>query len=265
MSPANPSVVYAMAEAANEKGGFFRSKDGGASWERMGPTQMGGNYYNRIFADPKNVDRVYAGDVNLQVTDDGGKTFHRVGEQWKHVDNHVVVIDPDNTDHLIVGCDGGLYETYDRGATWRFSANLPVSQYYRVATDNSRPFYRVYGGAQDNFSVGGPSRTRTNNGISNADWFITSGGDGFGSVVDPVDPNTVYAESQFGGLSRFNLRTGEFVAIQPFDSLGEALRWNWDSPLFVSPHNHNRIYFAATAGARFPRISRVRSTATSSS
>lgn len=245
MSPANPSVVYAMAEAAEDKGGFFRSRDGGASWERMGPTQMGGNYYNRIFADPKNVDRVYAGDVNLQVTDDGGKTFHRVGEQWKHVDNHVVVVDPDNTDHLLVGCDGGVYETYDRGGTWRFTANLPVSQYYRVATDNSRPFYRVFGGAQDNFSVGGPSRTRTNNGIPNADWFITAGGDGFGSVVDPTDPNTVYAESQFGGLSRFNLRTGEVTGIQPFDSLGEALRWNWDSPLFVSPHDHNRIYFAA--------------------
>jgi photosystem II stability/assembly factor-like uncharacterized protein len=245
MSPANPSVVYAMAEAANDKGGFFRSKDGGASWERMSDRQMGGNYYNRIFADPKNVDRVYATDVNLQVTDDGGKTFHRVGEQLKHVDNHVVVIDPENTEHLIVGCDGGVYETFDRGATWRFSANLPVTQYYRVATDNSRPFYRIYGGAQDNFSVGGPSRTRTNNGIRNADWFITSGGDGFGSVVDPVDPSTVYAESQFGVLSRFNLRTGEVTGIQPFDSLGEALRWNWDSPLFVSPHNHNRIYFAA--------------------
>ena len=245
MSPANPSVVYAMVDAANDKGGFFRSRDGGASWEKMSPTQMGGNYYNRIFADPKNVDRVYATDVNLQVTDDGGKTFRRVGEKNKHVDNHVVVIDPDDTDHLIVGCDGGVYETFDRGASWRFTANLPVTQYYRVATDNSRPFYRVFGGAQDNFSVGGPSRTRTNNGIRNADWFITSGGDGFGSVVDPVDPNTVYAESQFGGLSRFNLRTGEVVGIQPFDSLGEALRWNWDSPLFVSPHDHNRIYFAA--------------------
>ena len=245
MSPANPSVVYAMAEAANGKGGFFRSRDGGASWERMGDTQMGGNYYNRIFADPKTVDRVYAVDVNLQVSDDGGKSFHRVGEKNKHVDNHVVVVDPDNTDHLIVGCDGGVYETFDRGGSWRFTANLPVSQYYRVATDNSRPFYRVYGGAQDNFSVGGPSRTRTNNGIRNADWFITSGGDGFGSVVDPVDPNTVYAESQFGVLSRFDLRTGEVTGIQPFDSLGEALRWNWDSPLFVSPHSHTRIYFAA--------------------
>ncbi len=246
MSPADPSVVYAIAEAANGKGGFFRSRDGGASWERMGGFQTGGNYYNEVFADPKNVDRVYAVDVMLQVSDDGGRTFRRVGENLKHVDNHSVWIDPDATDHLIVGCDGGVYETFDRGRTWRYSSNLPITQYYRVATDESKPFYRVFGGAQDNFSVGGPSRTRTNNGIRNADWFITSGGDGFGSVVDPVDPNTVYAESQFGVLSRFNLKTGEFVGIQPFDDTnGEALRWNWDSPLFVSPHSHTRIYFAA--------------------
>jgi photosystem II stability/assembly factor-like uncharacterized protein len=244
-SPADPNVIYAIAEAADGKGGFFRSRDFGASWEKMSGYQSGGNYYNEIFADPKNVDRVYAIDTNLQETEDGGRTFHKVGENLKHVDNHVVWIDTDDTEHLIVGCDGGVYETFDRGHTWRFSANLPVTQYYRVATDNSRPFYRVYGGAQDNFSVGGPTRTRTNNGIRNADWFITSGGDGFGSVVDPEDPNTVYAESQFGGLSRFNLRTGEVVAIQPFDSIGEAARWNWDSPLFVSSHSHTRVYFAS--------------------
>jgi photosystem II stability/assembly factor-like uncharacterized protein len=245
-SLADPNIVYAVADAANGKGGFFRSRDAGASWERMSGYQTGGNYYNEIFADPKHADRVYAVDVNLQVTEDGGRTFHRVGEVFKHVDNHSVWIDPDATDHLVVGCDGGVYETYDRGRTWRFMANLPITQYYRVVTDESKPFYRVYGGAQDNFSVGGPSRTRTNNGIRNADWFITSGGDGFGSVVDPVDPNTVYAESQFGGLSRFNLKTGEVVGIQPFDEAnGEALRWGWDSPLFISPHSHTRVYFAA--------------------
>jgi len=245
-SLADPNIVYAVADAANGKGGFFRSRDAGASWERMSGYQTGGNYYNEIFADPKHADRVYAVDVNLQVTEDGGRTFHRVGEVFKHVDNHSVWIDPEATDHLVVGCDGGVYETYDRGRTWRFMANLPITQYYRVVTDESKPFYRVYGGAQDNFSVGGPSRTRTNNGIRNADWFITSGGDGFGSVVDPVDPNTVYAESQFGGLSRFNLKTGEVVGIQPFDEAnGEALRWGWDSPLFISPHSHTRVYFAA--------------------
>ena len=246
MSPADPSVVYAIADAANGKGGFFRSRDGGASWERMGGFQSGGNYYNEVFADPKNVDRVYAVDVLLQVSDDGGRTFRRVGENLKHVDNHSVWIDPDATDHLIVGCDGGVYETFDRGRTWRFSSNLPITQYYRVATDESKPFYRIFGGAQDNFSVGGPSRTRTNNGIRNADWFITSGGDGFGSVVDPADPTTVYAESQFGVLSRFNLKTGEFVGIQPFDDTnGRRSAGIGTSPLFVSPHSHTRIYFAA--------------------
>lgn len=245
-SPADPDVIYAIAEAANRKGGFFRSRDGGASWERMSDYQSGGNYYNEIFADPKIVDRVYAVEPILQVTNDGGKTFQRVGERNKHVDNHVVWIDPDETTHLVIGDDGGVYETFDGGKTYRFAANIPITQYYRVATDNSRPFYRVFGGAQDNFSVGGPSRTRNTTGPTNADWFITAGGDGFGSVVDPVDPNTVYAESQFGNLSRYNLATGDVMGIQPAEEPGTpGPRWGWDSPLFISPFNHNRIYFAS--------------------
>lgn len=246
MSPADPSVVYAIAEAANAKGGTFRSKDGGASWERMGSFQSGSNYYNEIFADPNVVDRVYAVDVLLQVSNDGGRTFSRVGELLKHVDNHSVWIDPRDSDHLIVGNDGGVYESHDRGRSWRFAANLPLAQFYRVSVDDSKPFYRVFGGAQDNFSMGGPSRTRSNNGIRNADWFITSGGDGFGSVVDPTDPNTVYAQSQFGNLSRFNLATGDVMGIQPEDALdGKGFRWNWDSPLLISPHASTRLYFAA--------------------
>ena len=246
MSPANPSVVYAIADAAESKGGFFRSRDGGASWEKMSGYQSGSNYYNEIFADPGDVDRVYAVEPILQVTEDGGKTFHRVGERNKHVDNHSVWIDPDETDHIIVGSDGGVYESFDRGKTYRFVANLPITQYYRVATDDSRPFYRVFGGAQDNFSVGGPSRTRNTSGITNSDWFITSGGDGFGSVVDPVDPNVVYAESQFGNLARFNLKTGDVMGIQPTEEPGTpGPRWGWDSPLFISPFNHNRLYFAS--------------------
>ena len=198
-SPADPDVIYAIAQAADDKGGLFRSRDGGASWEKMSGTQFGGRDYNEIFADPKNVDRVYAANVLLQISNDGGKTFGHLWESWKtRGQPRRSWIDSDDTDHLIVGCDGGVYETFDRGRTWRFGANLPVSQYYRVATDNAQPFYRVFGGAQDNFSVGGPSRTRTDNGIRNSDWFITSGGDGFGSVVDPTDPNIVYAQSRSG-------------------------------------------------------------------
>ena len=245
-SPANPDVVYAIADAAERKGGFFRSRDGGASWERMSDYQSGSNYYNEVFADPKDVDRVYAIEPILQVSNDGGKTFGRVGERNKHVDNHSVWIDPDETTHLVVGTDGGVYESFDRGKTYRFVANMPITQYYRVATDDSKPFYRVFGGAQDNFSVGGPSRTRNTSGITNSDWFITSGGDGFGSVVDPVDPNIVYAQSQFGNLSRFNLKTGDVMGIQPSEEPGTpGPRWGWDSPLFINPFNHNRLYFAS--------------------
>ena len=246
VSPADPDVVYAIADAAQGRGGFFRSTNGGASWERMSAYQTGGNYYNEIFADPHDVDRVYAVDVILQVTEDGGRNFRRVGEQKKHVDNHSVWIDPDDSDHLIAGTDGGVYETHDRGRNWRFVANLPVTQFYRVTVDDLQPFYRVAGGTQDNFSMVGPSRTRTLNGIRNADWIITQGGDGFGSAFDPSDPNTVYAQAQFGVLSRFNLATGDVMGIQPEDAAdGPGLRWNWDSPLMVSPHSPSRLYFAA--------------------
>lgn len=246
MSPADPDVVYAVAEAAQGRGGFFRSRDGGVNWERMSGYQTGGNYYNEIFADPHNVDRVYAVDVILQVTEDGGRNFRRVGEQKKHVDNHSVWIDPDDTEHLVVGGDGGVYESWDRGASWRFVANLPVTQFYRVTVDDLQPFYRVAGGTQDNFSMVGPSRNRSVNGIRNADWIITQGGDGFGSAFDPSDPNIVYAQAQFGVLSRFNLATGDVMGIQPEDAAdGPGLRWNWDSPLMVSPHSATRVYFAA--------------------
>ena len=246
ISPANPNVVYAIVDAAQGRGGFYRSNNGGVSWERMSAYQSGGNYYNEIFADPHDVDRVYAVDVLVQVTEDGGRNFRRLGELGKHVDNHSVWIDSDDTEHLIVGSDGGVYESWDRGRTWRFAANIPVTQFYRVTVDDLQPFYRVAGGTQDNFSMVGPSRTRTTNGIRNADWIITQGGDGFGSAFDPSDPNIVYAQAQFGVLSRFNLATGDVMGIQPEDAAnGPGLRWNWDSPLMVSPHSPTRVYFAA--------------------
>ncbi len=246
IAPANPDIVYAIVEAADDQGGFFRSRDNGINWERMSRYTATSLYYQEIFADPIDPDRVYSVDVFTMVTDDGGRAFRRLGERNKHVDNHVVWIDPDDTDHLLIGCDGGLYETFDRGQTYRFFDNLPLGQFYRVEVDNSLPFYRIYGGTQDNSSVGGPSRTRTDNGITNADWFFTAGGDGFQSRVDPNDPTIVYAQSQHGNLLRFNLATGERIGIQPQAEPGEPpLRWFWDSPLIVSPHASSRLYFAA--------------------
>jgi photosystem II stability/assembly factor-like uncharacterized protein len=247
VSPADPDVVYAIIEAADDKGGVFRSTDRGETWEKRSDyMSTSGQYYNEIFCDPKRVERVYSMDTWLHVTEDGGKTFTRVSEKTKHVDNHAMWIDPADTDHLLVGCDGGLYETFDRGATWDFKENLPVTQFYRVDVDEARPFYNVYGGTQDNFSVGGPSRTISESGITNADWFVTTGGDGFVSRVDPKDPNIVYAESQYGGLVRYDRRSGEEIDIRPQEAKGDApYRFNWDSPLIISPHSHTRLYFAA--------------------
>ena len=246
ISPANPDVVYATIEAANKAGGVFRSKDRGATWERRNEFDAGAMYYARIFADPKNVDRIYVMNVLIMVSDDGGKTLRRQPDTHKHVDNHALWIDPADTDYHLVGGDGGIYESFDRGATWHFKANLPVTQFYDVAVDNAKPFYNIYAGTQDNYSLGGPSRTRSASGIINTDWFVTQGGDGFRSVVDPDDPNTIYAESQYGGLVRFDRRTGERIGIQPQPGKGEEpFRWNWDSPLIISPHSRTRLYFAA--------------------
>ncbi len=247
MAPANPDVIYAVIEAAEDKGGIFRSDDRGATWtKRSDYTTTSGQYYNELVCDPKDVDTVYSMDTWLHVTHDGGKTWDRVGEKTKHVDNHGMWIDPSDTAHFLVGCDGGVYETYDAGRTWNFKTNLPVTQFYRVAVDNSKPFYYVYGGTQDNFSLGGPSRTTSQSGITSADWFVTTGGDGFVSRIDPVDPTIVYAESQYGGLVRYDRKSGEEIGIRPEEGKGEApFRFNWDSPLIISPHSHTRLYFAA--------------------
>jgi photosystem II stability/assembly factor-like uncharacterized protein len=246
ISPVDNNVVYATIEAADGKGGVFRSRDRGASWEKRNPYDATAMYYGLVVADPKNLDRIYIMGFAIMVSDDGGKTLKPLPTKSKHVDNHMIWIDPDNTRHYLVGCDGGVYESWDRAETWNFKANLPVMQFYDVAVDNSEPFYYVYGGTQDNQSLGGPSRTRSASGIINTDWFMTAGGDGFRSQVDPQDPHIVYAESQNGGLIRFDRATGNFVGIQPQDPKGgPPNRWNWDSPIYVSSHVHTRLYFAS--------------------
>jgi photosystem II stability/assembly factor-like uncharacterized protein len=203
-------------------------------------------YYGHLVVDPKNAERVYVMGVYLLVSDDGAKTLRRLGEKWKHVDNHAIWIDPKNTSYYLVGCDGGVYETFDKGVNWRFQGNLPITQFYDITVDDAGPFYNVYGGTQDNFTLGGPARTRSVHGITNADWFVTQGGDGFHCRVDPKNPNIVYCALQYGVLTRFNRKTGQNTGIQPQAGAGEApLRWNWDSPLVLSPHLNTRLYFAA--------------------
>lgn len=246
VSPADPNVVYATIEAADGKGGIFRSSDKGATWERRNEFDSGAMYYARVVPDPKNVDRIFVMSVSLRESLDGGKTLHKVNEVNHHGDNHAMWIDPDDTRHWLLGSDGGMYATFDDAKSWEFKANLPTVQFYDVAVDNASPFYNVCGGTQDYFSWCGPSRTRDLNGIVNSDWFVTTGGDGFRSQVDPVDPNTIYSESQYGVLVRYDKPTGQELVLQPLEGKGEPpLRWNWDSPILVSPHSHTRLYFAA--------------------
>jgi len=246
VSPVDPNVVYATIEAADGKGGIFRSNDKGATWDRRNEFDVGAMYYAQIIPDPKNVDRIFVMNVSLRESLDGGKTLHKVEETNHHGDNHAIWIDPDNTKHWLLGSDGGMYETWDDAKNWEFKANLPTVQFYDVAVDNALPFYNVCGGTQDNFSWCGPERTRNINGIMNSDWYVTTGGDGFRSQVDPVDANTVYSESQYGVLVRYDKPTGQELVLQPQEGKGEpALRWNWDSPVIISPHSHTRLYFAA--------------------
>lgn len=234
--------VYAMVEGH----GFYRSDDRGASFKKLDDYNTSGNYYVEIVVDPTNPDIIYSMDTYMHISKNGGKTWKRVPEQNKHVDNHCLWINPNDPGQLIAGCDGGLYESYDYGANWHYKPNLPVTQFYRVAVDNDRPFYNIYGGTQDNFSLGGPSQTINSRGIVNSDWFVTNTGDGFESQIDPKNPNIVYAQAQYGWLVRYDKKSGESVGIKPSPAKGEkAFRWNWDAPLLISPHNNKRLYFAA--------------------
>jgi photosystem II stability/assembly factor-like uncharacterized protein len=250
ISPIDPDVVYATIELGQRKGGFWRSTDGGEAWEKRSDYLSGGtgpHYYQEIFASPHRFDHIYQMDATLHVSEDGGKTFLPQPHGNKHGDHHALVFDPDDPEYLLFGTDGGVYESFDQGETYRFLANLPVTQFYKVAVDYDEPFYNVYGGTQDNNTQGGPSRTDHVNGIRNSDWFITLFSDGHQPAVDPTNPDIVYSEWQRGNLVRYDRKTGEIVYIQPQPEAGEDQdRFNWDSPILISPHNPATLYFAGS-------------------
>jgi len=279
VDPRNPNRVYALIAGQGDRGGFFRSDDAGASWRKMG-TYQGGDpgYYHEIFVDPRAPDTIWSPQTQMYVSRNGGETFERAGfeQTGMHVDHHEIVFDAADPKHLIVGNDGGLYESWDDGKTWRHFTNLPLSQFYRVAADNARPFYLVCGGTQDNGTHCGPSRTKNSVGIRTSDWFAIGGGDGFQARMDPEEPNIFYAQSQNGNLSRLDLRVGRGqnirprlpvtptppAATSPGDPAGRGGqgraggpggrggrggavgRWHWDSPFVISPHAPRRLYYA---------------------
>ena len=249
ISPQKPDVIYAAIELDRRKGGVYRSEDRGATWKKMSDAVAGAtgpHYYQELWASPHKFDRLYLADNRMQVSDDGGKKFRRMKNTHKHVDNHAVAFRKNDPNYLLVGCDGGVYESFDLEENWRFMANLPTLQFYKVAVDDAEPFYNIYGGTQDNNSLGGPSRTDNVHGITNADWFMTLFADGHQSATEPGNPNIMYAEWQQGNLVRVDRTTGEIVYIKPQPAAGEGHeRYNWDSPILVSPHNPTRLYFAS--------------------
>ncbi|MEM9898383.1 MAG: glycosyl hydrolase [Pseudomonadota bacterium] len=246
-APSAPSLIYAIIEANDKEKGVYRTTDFGQSWEkRSGRITTSPQYYNELIVDPLEPNRLYSLDTFSAISEDGGKTFTRLSAAHRHVDDHALWIDPNNTAHLLMGGDGGVYESWDRGQKWRHMDNLPLVQFYRIQPDNDAPFYNVCGGTQDNNSLCGPSRTAVVHGVTNSDWHIVLGGDGYKPQIDPTDPNIVYTQYQYGGLARYDRRTQERLYIAPPPGRGEnAYKWNWNTPLLISPHDPKTIYYAA--------------------
>jgi photosystem II stability/assembly factor-like uncharacterized protein len=249
ISPQKPDEIYAAIELDRRTGGVYKSFDRGQSWVKQSDvvsSATGPHYYQELYACPHKYDRIYLADVRIQVSNDGGKKFKRLKEEHKHSDNHAIAFRADDPDYLLVGTDGGLYESFDLAENWRYMANLPLTQFYKLAVDDAEPFYNIYGGTQDNSTQGGPSRTDNRHGVRTADWFMTLYADGHQPATEPGNPNIIYSESQEGNLVRVDRTTGEIVNIQPQAEPGEDVeRFNWDSPILVSPHKTTRLYFAS--------------------
>ncbi len=239
----NPNIVYAEVQHATQ-GGVYRSEDKGETWTHMSDTDPRPSYFSQIRVDPNNENKVWMGGVNIYLSEDGGKTFTQSRFERVHSDVHAIWIDPANSDHLVIGNDGGVWVTLDSGRGWRHINNFAIGQFYEVAYDFQRP-YHVCGGLQDNYSWCGPSSTTQTLGIGNDDWITVAGGDGFYNRIDPTDPNIIYAESQDGNLIRRDLRSGESKSIRPLEPNDQAprYRFQWNSPLMISPHDPKTIYY----------------------
>jgi photosystem II stability/assembly factor-like uncharacterized protein len=249
VSPQCPNVVYAAIELERRKGAVYKTDNKGETWTKQSETVSGGtgpHYYQELYASPHRFDRIYLADVTMRVSDDGGKTFRLMNIEYRHGDDHALAFRKNDPNYLLVGSDGGLYESFDQEQNWRFMSNLPVTQFYKIALDDNKPFYNVYGGTQDNCTQVGPSRTDNIHGIGHFDWEVVIGGDGHQPATEPENPNIAYAQSQQGFLYRLDRKTGESLFIQPQPGDNEGFeRFNWDAPILVSPHSPSRLYFAS--------------------
>ena len=245
VAPSKPNVVYALVEAAEPKNGLYRSDDGGRTWvarDRSGQMIWRPFYFANLIVDPNNENRIYKPDYSLIVSNDGGASFSDISG-GTHGDHHDLWVDPQNSDHLITGDDGGVWYSYDAGNKWWKGDNLPISQFYHVSVDMDRP-YRVYGGLQDNSSFVGVSEYP--GGIANSQWENMFGGDGFWMFADPFDPTYIYAEAQGGEIGRVNRKTHETRGIKPLPRYGEGkLRFNWNTPIHLSPTQRGTVYIGA--------------------
>ncbi len=249
ISPFNPDVLYAAIEEDLRKGGIYMSANRGKSWTKQSDAVSGGtgpHYYQELYASPHHEGRLYLANNSMFVSDDHGKTYRVLEREGVHSDSHAIGFTSD-PNYILLGTDGGLYQTYDLAKNWNFINNMPITQYYKLAVDDSEPFYYIYGGTQDNGSHGGPSRTPNSTGIRNSDWWKTLGGDGHQSAIEPGNPNITYAQSQHGVLHRIDQITKEQVYIAPQPGEGEPNeRYNWDAPILVSPHDPATIFYASS-------------------
>jgi photosystem II stability/assembly factor-like uncharacterized protein len=237
----DPNIVYAIVQ--HEKGGTFRSEDKGETWKKMGDTDPRPSYYSQIRVDPNNDLRIWELGAQMFYSEDGGKRFATDRVKGIHGDFHAMWIDPNDSGHMITGSDGGIHWSYDAGRTWDFLNTIAIGQFYEISVDNQKP-YMICGGLQDNGSWCGPSQTLTREGITNEDWTLIHGGDGFYAAIDPAEPWIVYTESQDGHVARRDMRTGQQRSIMPeAKSTEQHYRFQWNSPIAISAHDHNTVYY----------------------